>query len=123
MPNCLANSDCFIFLSTSIVFISILSIACILLIFKTLVKMKKDKIIAAQIGQRLKEFRLNHINAGTQRLANAFNKDHKDEPIKRGQITNWENSPGWEYLLWLNKRYRLNLNWALKGNGYKLIEI
>lgn len=85
--------------------------------------MKNDKIIDFQIGQRLKEFRTDTLEIGTQRLANKFNEDHPEELIGRGQITNWEISPGWEYLFWLRKRCKLNLLWALIGEPHKPIEI
>ena len=85
--------------------------------------MKKDKILAAQIGQRLKEFRMDTLKIGTLRLANKFNEDHPGEPIGRGQITNWEVSPGWEYIYWLERRCKLNLLWALKGDPHKPIRI
>jgi hypothetical protein len=95
----------------------------IVLIFKTFVKMKNDNIIAYEIGQRLKEFRVQTLRVGTQKLANKFNEDHPDESIGRSQITNWESSPGWTYLFWLHKRCKLNLMWAIKGDPYRPIEI
>lgn len=123
MFNSFAICAAFTFFAILIAFNSALSMGCIVLIFKTLVKMKNDNILAYEIGQRLKEFRQQVLEVGTQRLAHRFNQDHADEPIRRGQITNWEKSPGWEYLFWLNKRCKLNLIWALKGKPHRRLEI
>ena len=120
--------DCkipFSFLISFTLFLSILSMAWIVLIFKTFVKMKNDKIIASQIGQRLREFRLKMVSrddyperdASYEWMAKRFNEDHPDDPIGRGQIKQQEDSPQWEYLFWLKKRFKLNLRWAIENLG------
>ncbi len=124
MCNCFAMAVWLKFLSISIFFISAVFIFAIVKKLFTFVnyyfRMLNDIEIKGMLARQVKKFIATELgDVGPEDIAKAMREDFPKAKITRQWIRSQIQTPGWAFIFWLKKRYRMNFEWLLEGEKNK----
>lgn len=77
--------------------------------------LKRESEIKKMLGRQVRRFASKELCLTPQKLANKMKEDSPEKEITRQYINAQYKSPSWIFILWLEKRAHLNIEWLLHG--------